>query len=117
MIRAVREFRRRFALKTRLVLVALLFGLFFGSYRTAVPQELAVVRFDILRSPIELVGDVRPQQYLSVIGRSAAWLGSETGQAELWVHPLKLATNFKLDFRIPDYLEPVSGRDVARRLS
>jgi glycogen debranching enzyme len=71
-------------------------------------------KFDIETSPIGLKGDVRPHQYLGVIGRAAAWLGLETGEAELWVHPLKLASDFQLDFMIPDYVEPVRGSDVAR---
>ena len=45
---------------------------------------------------------------------AAAWLGSETGEAELWVHPLKLANDFKLGFNIPDYVEPIAGANVAR---
>ncbi len=73
-----------------------------------------VPRFTIEPSSIGLVGDVRPQQYLGVVGRKAAWLGKETGEAELWVHPLKLASDFQLTFRIPDYMEPVRGTDVAR---
>jgi glycogen debranching enzyme len=73
-----------------------------------------VPKFAIGPSPIGLTGDVRPHQYVGVIGRKAAWLGTETGEAELWVHPLKLASDFQLAFRIPDYTEPVRGADVAR---
>ncbi|UCD23148.1 MAG: hypothetical protein JSW51_08785 [Gemmatimonadota bacterium] len=73
-----------------------------------------VTKFGIADSPIELKGDVRPHQYIAAIGRSAAWLGTETGAAELWVHPLKLASDFKIDFQIPDYVEPILGADVAR---
>jgi hypothetical protein len=79
-----------------------------------VPALPSVPRFEIAASPISLRGDVRPRQYLGVVGPRSAWLGSETGEAELWVHPLKLANGFHLDFRIPDYAEPVRGRDVAR---
>lgn len=77
---------------------------------------LAVPRFPIPSSPIGLTGDARPRQYLGVLGRKAAWLGSETGEAELWVHPLKLASGFHLDFRITEYDAPVRGADVARRV-
>lgn len=77
-------------------------------------QDLVVPRFDVEASPLTLKYDVRPNQYLGVLGRAAAWLGSETGEAEIWIHPLKLANDFKLDFSIPDYVEPVSGADVAR---
>jgi len=80
----------------------------------AAAQVPAVPRFPIADSPIELTGDVRPHQYVGVQGRRAAWLGTETGAAELWVHPLKLAQDFQLDFRIPDYTDPVRGADVAR---
>ncbi len=76
--------------------------------------QLAVPKFPITSSPIELRGDARPHQYLGVIGRAAAWLGKETGEAELWVHPFKLGADFLLDFKIPDYVDPVRGRDVAR---
>ena len=75
---------------------------------------MSVPRFTVDPSPIGLTGDVRPQQYLGVMGRRAAWLGKETGEAELWVHPLKLASEFQLSFRIPDYMEPIRGSDVAR---
>jgi glycogen debranching enzyme len=76
----------------------------------------AVPRFAIAASPIGLAGDVRPHQYVGVVGRRAAWLGSETGEAEIWVHPLKLVSGFALDFQIPDYDAPVRGADVARRV-
>jgi glycogen debranching enzyme len=86
-----------------------------GSAGLAAPQPQSAVRkFAIVPSPIALAGDVRSHQYLGVLGRSAAWLGTETGEAELWVHPLKLASDFQLAFRIPDYVEPINGRDVAR---
>ena len=74
----------------------------------------AVSKFSIESSPIGLRGDVRPHQYLGVVGRAAAWLGLETGEAELWVHPLKLASDFQLSFVIPDYMEPVRASAVAR---
>ena len=76
----------------------------------------SVPRFAIEPSPIGLVGDVRPHQFVGVEGRKAAWLGSETGEAELWVHPIKLASAFQLDFQIPDYVEPIKGSDVARTI-
>jgi glycogen debranching enzyme len=86
---------------------------------SAAAQEpgLAVPRFRIAGSPIALTHDVRPQQYLGVIGRRAAWLGQETGAAELWVHPIELVNGFELSFRVPDYVDPVPGRNVARTVT
>ena len=74
----------------------------------------SVPRFRIEPSPIGIEGDVRPNQYLGVVGRRSAWLGSETGEAELWVHPLKLATGFRLGFRVPEYADPIRAADLAR---
>ena len=85
--------------------------------RAADPPALPVVpRFAVLASPIGLRGDVRPRQYVGVVGPRSAWLGVETGEAELWVHPLKLASGFHLDFRVPEYAEPIHGADVARTI-
>jgi len=79
------------------------------------PRALpSVPRFTVEKSPIGLRGDVRPRQYVGVVGPRSAWLGVETGEAELWVHPLKLASGFHLDFRVPEYGEPIRGADVAR---
>ena len=87
----------------------------FSSARAAEPLPLPTVpRFAIAPSPIGLRGDVRPRQYLGVVGPRSAWLGVETGEAELWVHPLKLARGFCLGFRVPEYPEPIRGADVAR---
>jgi glycogen debranching enzyme len=83
----------------------------------AAQDTLRVARFPIADSPIQLTSDVRPQQFLGVEGHKAAWLGKETGEAELWVHPLKLANGFQLDFRIPDYTDPIHGADVARTVT
>ena len=94
---------------------ALLLPLAAGGALAAAPEPLpAVPRFDVLPSPIGLRADVRPRQYLGVVGPRSAWLGAETGESELWVHPLKLASGFHLDFRIPEYDAPVRGADVAR---
>lgn len=87
--------------------------------RTAVPTASdlpPVERFEIAPSPISLTYDVRPGQYLGVTGPKSAWLGRETGEGELWVHPLKLATDFQLAFKIPQYRQPVRGADVATRI-
>ena len=95
--------------------LALLSFVLSSSGRAAEPLPLPTVpRFAIAPSPIGLRGDVRPRQYLGVVGPRSAWLGVETGEAELWVHPLKLASGFSLGFRVPEYAEPVRGADVAR---
>ena len=75
---------------------------------------LSVPRFPIAPSPIELTGPVRPGEYLGVTGPRAAWLGVETGEAELWVHPLKVGNGFRLSFSTPSYGSPIPGDQVAR---
>ena len=73
-----------------------------------------VPRFEIASSPIELTGPVRPGEYLGVTGPRSAWLGVETGEAELWVHPLKVGNRFRLGFSTPAYGTPIPGNEVAR---
>ncbi len=75
---------------------------------------LSVPRFEIAASPIELTGPVRPGEYLGVTGPRAAWLGLETGEAELWVHPLKVGSGFRLSFSTPGYGSPIPGDRIAR---
>ena len=75
---------------------------------------LSVPRFDIAPSPIELTGPVRPGEYLGVVGPRASWLGLETGEAEVWVHPLKVGNAFRLSFSTSGYGAPIPGNQVAR---
>ena len=42
------------------------------------------------------------------------WLGLETGQAELWVHPLKVGRGFRLGFSTPSYGTAIPGDQIAR---
>lgn len=81
---------------------------------TADLTTLSVPRFPITTSPVELTGPVRPGEYLGVTGPRAAWLGVETGEAELWVHPLKVGHGFRLFFSTPRYGAPIPGELVAR---
>lgn len=88
--------------------------------RTAVPEggdRPTVPKFEVAASPIELTGEVRPGEYVGVTGPRSAWLGVETGKAELWVHPLKVARDFQLLFKVPEYREPVPGENVARTVT
>ncbi|MXX85690.1 MAG: hypothetical protein F4Y71_04470, partial [Acidobacteria bacterium] len=75
---------------------------------------LSVPRFPIATSPVELTGPVRPGEYLGVTGPRAAWLGVETGEAEIWVHPLKVGHGFRLRFSTPRYGAPIPAESVAR---
>ena len=81
---------------------------------TADLTTLSVPRFPITTSPVELTGPVRPGEYLGVTGPRAAWLGVETGEAELWVHPLKVGRGFRLLFQTPRHGAPIPGEQVAR---
>src|SRR2546422_4505892 len=75
------------------------------------PVSLAWRRFGA-----DLSGPARPSGYLSVVGRRAALIGTETGTFEAWAWPLKLLHAFELEFKTPLYDAPVLGRDIARRV-
>ena len=76
----------------------------------------SVPRFPIGPSPIGIISDIRPKEYLGVTGPRSSWLGDETGTGEIWVHPLKVANEFQLSFKVPRYRTPVRGADVASRV-
>lgn len=61
---------------------------------------------------LELSGDARPWEFLSVPGQQAAIFGSESGQFEVWAYPLKILRNFHLDFKVDG--ETVPGAALVR---
>jgi len=81
-----------------------------------VAATATVPRFPIQASSIELTGPVRGEEYVGVTGPRSAWLGVESGGAELWVHPLKVARNFQLAFQVPEYRDPIPGSTLARTI-
>ena len=100
---------------TRVLPVVIGAALCLGAEAPALAEPLpSVPKFPIVDSPIALRGDVRHGQYLGAVGRAAAWLGTESGEAEVWAHPLKLAQRVRVDFRVPAYVDPISGAAVAR---
>ncbi len=78
------------------------------------PARSGVSRFTVTPSAIGLTAEVRPGEYLGVTGPRSAWLGLETGAAEIWVHPLKVVRDFEVHFQTPLYREPIRGASVAR---
>ena len=111
--------RRALRLFAAIVVPATSIAAFGTPARAQVPSpieltSLAVPRFDIVPSAIELTGPVRPGEYLGVVGPRAAWLGLETGEAELWVHPLKVGNGFRLSFSAAGNGAPIPGDQVAR---
>jgi hypothetical protein len=81
------------------------------------PTEIHLPRWD--RSPaipFRLEGPARAGEYLGAVGTRVAWLGSETGEGEVWIHPIKVARDIRLSFSIPQYAEPIPGERVATRV-
>ncbi len=75
-----------------------------------------VPRFSLEGSGLQLEGPARPGVFLADIGRRAAVLGDEGGAFEVWAWPVKLVRDLRLDFRIPEYDEPIAGASVAQRV-
>ncbi len=92
----------------------ILSALFGGSPATNSGPLDTIPRPSIPRSEFELVGPARAGEYLGVVGPRSAWLGRETGEAEVWIHPLKVAREFKISFKVPEYREPIPGSSIAR---
>ncbi len=62
-----------------------------------------------------LTGPARADEFLSVVGDRAAWLGRGDGSGEVWAHPLILASDFKLSVSSsPDEtLRPLTPTEVS----
>jgi len=104
-----------FAVLFLLLMARLLFPYEGGAQEGSSPTSPVVERFFLAEGGANgLSGPARPGEYLGVVGPRAAWLGSETGTAEVWVHPLKVARNVRLSFKIPEYSDPIPGANVAR---
>ncbi len=73
--------------------------------------------FDLGVSPIALSGDARPGVYLASPGRASIAMGTEDGRFEMWSWPIKWFHDMQLHFRVPKHVAPISGRDVARRVT
>ena len=90
------------------------------------PAAVAQAQFDTSRhtipwfplgdSPLALSGEVRPNMFLSAVGRRAIAMGTENGDLELWSWPIKWLHDFHLSFRVPKYTQPIAGRDVAQSM-
>ena len=61
---------------------------------------------------LELSGDARPSDFMSVTGQQSALFGNETGQFEAWAYPLKILRNFHLAFKVDGQM--ISGSTLAR---
>ncbi|MBL7978690.1 MAG: amylo-alpha-1,6-glucosidase [Bacteroidetes Order II. Incertae sedis bacterium] len=73
-----------------------------------------VPRFDLPRSGPSLQRTIQNSAFMGVMGRKSAAFGYENKPLEMWVYPLKLVHDFKLDF-ITEYEEtqvPVSGSEA-----
>jgi len=66
---------------------------------------------------LRLEGPARLGEYLGAVGYQAAWLGFETGEGEVWAHPLKIARDIRLSFSIPQYAEAIPGRQLASEVT
>jgi glycogen debranching enzyme len=64
---------------------------------------------------LELSRPVRAFEFLPVVGQRAALFGSEIGQFEAWVYPLKILRNFHLRFVVDG--EAVPAEKLARTLT
>jgi glycogen debranching enzyme len=69
-----------------------------------------------LPSPIQLEGPARRGAYVESAGRRAVILGSEDGNFEVWVYPMKIVHDLRLSFVLGSDPRPIRGADVATRV-
>jgi len=64
-----------------------------------------------------LSGPARADGYIDAIGRSAAWMGTETGELEAWIWPWKLCHAFNLAVRTGEVGSEIDLAGLARTVS
>ena len=116
MSRRLRESARRGALAALVALCHALHAVPAAAQESNKAPPEGVPRFPLVGPGPELEGPARPGVFLADIGRRAAVLGDEGGAFEVWTWPLKLVRDLRLDFRIPEYDEPIAGARVAQRV-
>jgi glycogen debranching enzyme len=63
---------------------------------------------------LELSRPVRPWEFVSALGTRAALLGREQGTLEAWVYPLKILSDFRLQFKVDGTV--ITAEALARTL-
>ncbi|HEV2488831.1 MAG TPA: GH116 family glycosyl hydrolase [Candidatus Acidoferrales bacterium] len=69
-----------------------------------------------LESGLELRTQAQPGKYFDATGRKAAVFGTQNGQFEAWIYPIKLLHGFRLEFQQEGMLEPVRGETLLQQV-
>ena len=64
----------------------------------------------VLRNPAQ------PLHYFDATGRKAGVFGSQNGQLEAWIYPVKLLHGFRLEFQQEGSLEPIRGEPLLQQV-
>ncbi len=87
--------------------------LLFGMIAARAQQiEGLVPRFERPTGRLVLARPTQAGSFLDVVGRQAALLGYEHRAFEVWVYPLKILRDLRLEFQIADYPVPLSGEET-----
>ena len=62
-----------------------------------------------IHTALELSRPVRSWEFLPIVGTRAGLLGSESGQMEAWVYPLKIFRDFRLTFHVDGHAVPAES--------
>ena len=74
---------------------------------------IAIEKFTIPDSPIQISQPVRRGKYIECGGRRAVLMGREEGLFESWIYPLKIVRDLRLTFAVEGYSYPLSAADLA----
>jgi len=79
-------------------------------------EENTIDKSLIKISELHLFRFVQPHRYFDSVGQKSAILGTEDGNAEVWIYPYKVLHDLKLHFMIEETGALVEGREVASRI-
>ncbi len=94
--------------------VFLMLNLFCAS-RTLLAQEQRLAS-SLPESGLVLRDAPQPLRYFDATGRKAAIFGKQTGQFEVWIYPVKLLHNFRLEFQQEGQVEAIRGEALLREV-
>lgn len=79
-------------------------------------QTPLTAKFPFPPNPVELSRNVRPRVTFDAVGRRAAVFGSESGNFESWVFPLKLFHNASISIAVQGRDNPIAFSDCVERI-
>ncbi|MFW6129239.1 MAG: amylo-alpha-1,6-glucosidase [Candidatus Aminicenantaceae bacterium] len=89
----------------------LIFLVFCHSSGRELPEKMI-----LKKSNLHLYRNIQPSRYFESSGQQSAVLGTENGNAEVWIYPYKVLHDFSLHFILEEENRIIEGKNIASRI-